>query len=249
MHRRDFLKITGGVIFGFGLSEDALANGDMYLEIDEMMIFGKLFNKLKHIQRVVGYGNFNIISFDETLKVAKRYKSIGEFTKNEIALMEKIFYMDATRLGFYGKRTAKEITCAIDKSKAIKIKGTGHWLFKGKPKEDYERILKDVGHSLKLTSGIRSVVKQTYLFYGKVIKLKGNLSKASFSIAPPGYSYHTIRDFDVGRVDWGYANFTARFALTKEFRDLRKLNYISMRYGLHNRYGVRFEPWHIKVLV
>ena len=249
LKRRDFLKFAAGSALLGVLPKEAEANSDVYLQIDEMACFEKIYSKLKSIQRVIGYGNFNIISFDEALKIAKRYKSIEAFSRDEIALMEKIFYMDATKLGFYGARTVDHITYNINKKEALKIKGTGHWLFKGKPKEDYERILKDVGHSLKLTSGIRSVIKQTYLYYGKVKKLKGNLSKASFSIAPPAYSYHTIRDFDVGRVDWGYSNFTARFALTKEFHRLRHLDYISMRYGLHNRYGVRFEPWHIKVLV
>jgi len=249
MDRRGFLKMSTIMACGGICDLYADTNRYKYLQDHEHKDFATVFRKLKLIQRQVGYGNFNIISFDEAIKTAKRYKHIGEFSIKELNLMEKIFYMDAATLGFYGKRTVSEITHKIDTTKVVKIENSGHYLFKGKPKEDYERILKDVGPTLKLTSGVRSVIKQSYLFYGKVMRLNGNLSLASFNIAPPGYSYHTIRDFDVGRKDWGYANFTSRFATTKEFSMLRRLKYISMRYGINNSYGVRFEPWHIKVIL
>ena len=99
-----------------------------------------------------------------------------------------------------------------------------------------------------MTSGIRNVVKQLSLYCNKIYNSKGNLTKASTAIAPPAYSYHTISDFDVGRRGWGYKNFTAHFARTTEFYKMRKLNYISMRYTINNKDGVRYEPWHVKVI-
>jgi len=99
-----------------------------------------------------------------------------------------------------------------------------------------------------LTSGIRSVVKQMHLFLSKVLQTDGNLSQASRSLAPPGYSYHGIGDFDVGQAGFGADNFTARFAGTQAFKKLHSLDYVDIRYTNGNKLGVRFEPWHIKVV-
>ena len=112
----------------------------------------------------------------------------------------------------------------------------------------YDKLKKDVGDSIVLTSGIRSVVKQTHLFLAKTIQSKGNLSKASRSLAPPGHSYHGIGDFDVGKVGFGRKNFTEAFAKTDEFKRLVDLGYVDIRYHRNNMLGVRYEPWHIKVV-
>ncbi len=106
----------------------------------------------------------------------------------------------------------------------------------------------DVGESLTLTSGVRSIVKQTKLFLDKIDSVDGNLSIASKSLAPPAYTYHSIADFDVGKKGFGHANFTSRFALTQEFLKMRKLKYIDMRYTINNKDGVRYEPWHVKII-
>ncbi len=45
---------------------------------------------------------------------------------------------------------------------------------------------------------------------------------ASRSIAPVGYSYHGIGDFDVGIKGWGFENFTDKFATTDEYSRLMK---------------------------
>ncbi len=52
-----------------------------------------------------------------------------------------------------------------------------------------------------LTSGVRGVAKQFILFLAKAEANGGNLSLASRSLAPPGYSYHGVGDFDVGEKD------------------------------------------------
>ena len=77
---------------------------------------------------------------------------------------------------------------------------------------------------------------------------KGNLSLASRSLAPPGHSYHGIGDFDVGNKNLGADNFTARFAETEEYKKLIRLKYVDIRYTRTNQVGVRYEPWHIKVV-
>ena len=98
-----------------------------------------------------------------------------------------------------------------------------------------------MGPELLLTSGIRNVVKQMHLFLVKALQSDLNLSKASRSLAPPGHSFHCIGDFDVGKIGLGELNFT------EEFRRMVNLGYIDIRYTDTNLYGVRYEPWHIKI--
>ena len=99
-----------------------------------------------------------------------------------------------------------------------------------------------------LTSGVRGVVKQARLFLAKVVRSEGNLSRASRSLAPPGYSYHGIGDFDVGQRGLGAANFTDRFARTRLYRRLVETGHLVERYPLGNDLGVRHEPWHVMVV-
>lgn len=203
--------------------------------------------RLKRIQRIVGYGNFNIISFDEAIKTARRYGRVGAFKTAETELIEQLFYADAGIYGFSGEKPMEKLTESISLKDVSKIPGTGHYLFRGKPMELYDDIRRSIGDQLILTSGIRGVVKQMALFLDKASRHEGNLSLASRSLAPPGYSFHGTGDFDVGRSGWGSLNFTEAFARTKEFKRLTDLGYIDIRYPINNRLGVRFEPWHIKI--
>ena len=114
--------------------------------------------------------------------------------------------------------------------------------------EMVERLTRELGDRVILTSGVRSVVKQSLLFLNKAYNSQGNLSLASRQLAPPGYSFHGIGDFDVGQVGFGPANFTERFICTEVYRRLESLGYLTLRYPRDNCLGVRFEPWHIKVV-
>ncbi|MBF0449037.1 MAG: D-alanyl-D-alanine carboxypeptidase family protein, partial [Magnetococcales bacterium] len=142
----------------------------------------------------------------------------------------------------------KRMTESVHKREVVKILHSGNYLYKGKPVEMYNRIKRDIGKQVVLTSGIRSVVKQFFLFLSKAQASNGNLSLASRSLAPPGYSFHGIGDFDVGQVGYGKLNFTAQFANSDVFKRLQDLGYIDLRYTRDNMLGVRFEPWHIKVV-
>ncbi len=257
MNRRNFLVIsTISPFFApslFAIEDNINLNTnnlstDIYLEGDEWITLVSLKNRIKRLKRYVGYANFNILSFNDSLFYGRNYPSIGRFTKDELTLIDKLFYEKPEKYGFYGEKTCFNLNNKISKKEVKKIPRTGHYLFKGKPLEDYERLKKDVGDSLVLTSGVRNTMKQLSLYCDKIYKYKGNITRASNSIAPPAYSYHTTSDFDVGKKGWGYDNFTPRFATTKEFRKIRKLNYISMRYTKNNQDGVRYEPWHIKVI-
>ena len=228
--------------------DEKIKNKNMFIEDKYINEFASVRNKLKLVQRYVGYGNFNIISFDEMIRMALKSKDIEVFTKSELEFMESMFYYDPSIHGFYGQRITQNITDTINKKETIKIPHTGHYLFRGEPEKIYNKMCDDIGNSLILTSGIRSVVKQTKLFLDKVASVDNNLNIASKSLAPPAYTYHAIADFDVGKKGFGFANFTSRFALTQEFIKMRKLKYIDMRYTINNKDGVRYEPWHVKVI-
>ncbi|HIC43964.1 MAG TPA: hypothetical protein EYO73_06640 [Sulfurimonas sp.] len=228
-------------------SKDILNKKPVIARCHDKELLQSISIKLKKSQRLVGYGNFNLLSFDDLLYIGRNYSKIGKFSKDELDYIENIFYTQATEYGFYGKKVTYKLSDKITKKETIKIPHTGHYLYKGEPVDMYKRLRKEIGPSIILTSGVRSVVKQLDLFLYKANKLNGNYSKAAHSLAPPGYSFHGISDFDVGKLGLGYKNFTSSFSKTKEYADLQKLGYISIRYPKNNPFGVRFEPWHIKV--
>ncbi len=220
---------------------------DIILGDSEFRLMRRVLTKLSKTQSQVGFGHFNLMSFDELLLKAAATESIGALTPEELAFIEKVFFTDARTYGFYGEKITPSLTATIDDREVIKIPGSGHYLFRGKPEEFYKVIVREVGSNLVLTSGIRSVVKQLHLFFAKALACQGNLSKASRSLAPPGHSYHGISDFDVGKHGWGHRNFSDQFAETDIFKRLTDLGYVDIRYHRTNPFGVRFEPWHIKV--
>lgn len=221
---------------------------DIFLSDAKMQIFLSTLNRIQRVQHVIGYANFNLVSFDSMLFYANRFPKIGAFHKNEINFMEEIFLNSARNYGFYGKKVIDEISSSVDKKETVKIARSGHYLFNGDALKKYNQLKKDIGKDIILTSGVRSVVKQLQLFLAKLKTSNGNLSLTSRSLAPPGHSYHGIGDFDVGKKGFGKLNFTAKFASTEEYKKLIKLNYVDLRYTKENNIGVRYEPWHIKVV-
>ena len=246
MNRRNFLTCMAIMP---SLSTTLMAeDNDVYLSPDEFMTISSLNSKLKRLKRFVGFANFNLISYNQALYYGRNYSAVGAFSQKEIGMMERLFDENPNDYGFFGERTCTNLDNKVARKDVEKIPYTGHYLYKGKAEEDYKKIVDDVGESIILTSGVRNVVKQMSLYVNKIYNCGGNMSKATVSIAPPAYSYHTISDFDVGRKGWGYKNFTADFAHTDEFAKMTKLDYIGMRYSMNNRDGVRFEPWHVEVI-
>lgn len=219
---------------------------DFYLTGEQKALMLSVLGKIAAAKKIVGFGFFNLMSLDDLLKVTAR-NTIGAFTKSELEFIEATFFRDAKAYGFFGEKVSNELTSKIDVSKTNKIAGTGHYLYKGRPEVLYAELKKDVGSDIVLTSGIRSVVKQLDLFLAKAVQCGGNLSRASRSLAPPGYSFHGSGDFDVGKIGLGADNFTDGFAATDVYKRLIDLGYVNIRYTETNFYGVRFEPWHIKV--
>ncbi len=220
---------------------------DIYLNRDDFLLLKSCVKRLKNLQRTVGHGNFYILNLDGAIRIARKYSRVGPFTKSELDFLEKIFYQDGGAYGFMGEKPLKRINDRIRRRKVVKVPGTGNYLYKGPPLETYHRIQRDLGDQAILTSGVRSIMKQFLLFLNKAQKTKGNLSLASRSLAPPGYSFHGVSDFDVGQVGFGVANFSLRFMKTEVYKRLRDLDYVSLRYPEGNLLGVRFEPWHVQV--
>lgn len=222
---------------------------DIFYTGEKLEMLTRLTHKFRGAQKHVGFGNFNLLGMDEFFQIADRASNVGALTAQEKLFLEELFYFDAKKYGFNGHKIFPGFTDAVKKSEAQKIPASGHYLKKGESLDIYNRLRKDVGESLILTSGFRAVAKQFHLFLEKGLESNGNISKASRSLAPPGYSFHGRGDFDVGKVGYGLKNFTQDFALTDEYKRLLDLGYINIRYTQSNLLGVRFEPWHIKVEV
>jgi len=221
---------------------------------DDVLVDSNLYNtfestvmRLRRLQQLAGHGNFHILSFTDGLSLARHYSKVGKFTKPELKFMEIIFYEEGQRYGFWGQKPLKAITDRVKKNDVVKIPHSGNFLYKERSIEIYERIKKELGEQVVLTSGIRGVMKQFLLFLNKTYKSNGNLSLASRSLAPPGYSFHGNGDFDVGQAGFGAFNFTERFTETEVFKRLSELGYLKLRYPRDNQLGVRYEPWHIKI--
>lgn len=219
---------------------------DLFISQEKLKLLFSCNHKLKNCEKYVGYGNFNLLCFDQFVHQCKRIPKMEPLSKKELEFLEETFYFNAFKYGFYGKKVTTNITNKIKRKEVIKIPQSGHYLFKEASLPIYKHIQQDIGDSIILTSGVRSVVKQMRLFLSKTISVEGNLSKASRSLAPPGHSYHAIGDFDVGKRGFGAFNFTDKFSSTSEYKKLTQLGYVEIRYPTENPFGVRFEPWHIE---
>ncbi len=244
MERRTFLTLSAltasTTLFGISEELDVTAK-----KKGGNVLVTSLLKKLTIVQNQVGYVQFNILSFDDLLKTASRCKQ--PLQPAEIDFIESIFYGDPRKYGFFGERTVPELTLVTPKKDVIYMDKTGHFLMKGAATEKYAQIKRLIGDDLVLTSGVRAPVKQLYLFLKKMEYVGGDLRLTSNSIAPPGFTFHSVGDFDIGKSGLGQFNFTEKFQETDVFKKLYDGGYICIRYTSNNPYGVRFEPWHIKV--
>jgi len=220
---------------------------DIVLEPEQFQLLRSVVERFKKIQATIGHGNFSVLGFEETLCVGRQYRKIGRFTRRELEFLEMVYFRDARDYGFYGKKLIATLSQAISKRDVYKVPYTGNHLFRGESLEKYEKVKKSLGEDLVLTSGIRGITKQFYLFLNKAYRHGGNLSLASRSLAPPGYSYHATGDFDVGQKGFGRDNFSEKFTTTRVFSRLTRSGFVNCRYTRDNMLGVRYEPWHIKL--
>ncbi len=226
---------------------DRVARDDVFLSTEHQRALSSTFERLTRIQGHFGHGFFNILGFEQLLKVALRTPSIGRFNLPEMNLLQWIFYEDPEHYGFRGEQLARDFLDNLRPSALFFDVRFGQYLFQRRAKPLFDRLRADIGSDLILTSGVRGLPKQSYLFLAKLIECQGNVSMASRSLAPPGYSYHWSGDFDVGSRLLGSENFSIAFARSAVYQKMRRLNYVKLRYPDQNRSGVRFEPWHVKV--
>lgn len=220
---------------------------DVFLDTDEKILLKQVVSRLRRINKNIGYGNFGVVGFDDAVQVARNYSVVGKFTSAELDFLEMIYYRKASDYGFYGEKRVVALTQVINKKDIYKVPYSGNYLFRGASLNKYRDIKDHLGDEALLTSGIRGLVKQFYLFLRKVERNDGNLSLASRSLAPPGYSYHATGDFDIGQMGFGKHNFSEKFTRTTVFKKLADQGYVEYRYQRDNMLGVRYEPWHIKL--
>ena len=228
---------------------DAPHPGDIYLTALQLPLFASVRAKLEALQKHVGHLNFQVLSLDDGRLQARRMAGgHGGFTPEELSFMEELFYADAGSYGFMDQKPFNSFTYAIPPREVTRVADMGNYIYRGAAEARWGEIHKLLGDEVVLTSGVRGVLKQFLLFLNKAERNNGNLSLASRSLAPPGYSFHGVGDFDVGQRGLAEKNFTATFMETPVFAALNELGYISLRYPKDNLLGVRFEPWHIKVV-
>lgn len=221
---------------------------DLFLSEDKQGLLDSTLARFGRLQSLIGHGHFNIVDFDQALAYAKNYSDVGKFTKAELSFLDEMYETKAGDYGFFGKKVSESLTQKVKKSQVYKVPGSGHYLYRNESLAHYQKLVKDVGDDVILTSGIRANVKQMHLFLAKARSVSYNLSRASRSLAPPGYSFHGIGDYDVGKKGLGAMNFTDDFAESDTFKRMQDLGYVKIRYLPENKLGVRFEPWHIKVV-
>ena len=226
---------------------DLLHRDDVILGRDDKRLLVDIVHRLQRLCKEIGYGNFAVLGFDDALRFAGNNRAVGAFTKSELEFLEMIFYRNAQDYGFMGDKQIVDLHQEIKKSDIQKVPHSGNYLFKGESFGKYEKLKGEMGDELLLTSGIRGLVKQFYLFLYKAFRHEANLSLASRSLAPPGYSYHATGDFDIGQRGLGAYNFSERFTTTPVFKQLAEQGYVTCRYQRDNMLGVRYEPWHIKL--
>jgi len=228
-------------------SPDRVSADDVYLSPDQRAVMPATLARLNRVQRHFGHGYFNILGFNQLLKSAAATTGIERFTVEEMGLLQWLFYQDAASYGFMGERVVKDLLADLRPSLLHYEAQSGQYLYKRRAKPLFDRMRADIGTDLILTSGVRGVPKQSALFLTKLIACDGNVSMASRSLAPPGYSFHFSGDFDVGSRQLAGENFSRAFARSEVYRKMQRLPYVTLRYPDQNQAGVRFEPWHVKV--
>ena len=175
------LKNPSGALSGKHLQLRAAK--DILLPKNDWPVLQTTLDRFSRIQANVGFGNFCLLGFDDSLQIARNYPKVGAFTHREIAFLDKLFHTDARTYGFLGQKTFHKLSDSIVESKIQKISGTGNYLFKGLPQQIYQQVSHDIGEGVVLTAGIRGMAKQFYLFLGKIKK-----NRRQFILGFPNHS-------------------------------------------------------------
>ena len=99
---------------------------DVYLPKNKHSLLFSTYNRIGRVQTLIGHGNFNVLGFDEMLKIGRRYSSVGTFTRAETDFLEGLFAANATEYGFLGDKVTEKLTETIQKSQT---KDFENWAF------------------------------------------------------------------------------------------------------------------------
>ena len=246
LSRRALIAATVGVLVGAhsgAASAAALLHGPAPLPEWPLVRLRALAARLEGVQRVIGQGRFNLVSFDD-VRTAARQTPQGALTAAEESSCAELFHLDARRIGFLGARVVRDMNYALPQAELVRVDGGQH-LFPA-ANALFERARAAVGPQLIVTSGARGVPKQMLVFLRSALRA-GIIARPVHTVAPPGYSYHAVGDMDVGDRALGGTNFTEAFANSSTYRKLMALPYVRLRYPRNNALGVSFEPWHLQV--
>ena len=78
---------------------------DIFLQHEELGVLHSVSLRLKNLQSTVGYGNFNILNFDDALKLGKRFDAVGQFTPVELDFIERIFFPQCRRIWIFRRKS------------------------------------------------------------------------------------------------------------------------------------------------
>ena len=73
---------------------DRALPGDVWLDSADAALLESTFARLRRVERTVGHGNFHTLGFDQMLRYARSYKSIGVFTRAELDFIDRLFHVD-----------------------------------------------------------------------------------------------------------------------------------------------------------
>lgn len=179
-------------------------------------------------------------------------------------LIEKIFAINPSELGFKGPYYSKQTPQSLKKIESVIIDSTnnidtGIQYLPNHVYDDYLKMIsamkQEIGKILYVDSGYRSAGRQAYLFIKYLVESNDfSLKENAKWIAMPGYSEHghpiaTAIDFINEEGINGFSeNQTAKdFVQLDEYNWLRlnakKFNFY-LSYPPDNQFGVAFEPWH-----
>ena len=88
--------------------------GDVRADGRTRAVLASLHGRLERAERIIGYANFSVISLDDLVAYSRNYPDIGALPLSEAALIEELFYADASRYGFLGRKPLDKLTQRID---------------------------------------------------------------------------------------------------------------------------------------
>jgi len=116
-------------------------NDDLIASSEEFSLVKSCQRKTHALMRYVGFGNFNILNFDDALAYMKNTASLKAFTKAELDYIDMLFARDASAYGFYGEKIFNNLTDRVNADELIKVSGSGHYVYKHHSLSTYKNIL------------------------------------------------------------------------------------------------------------